>query len=239
MYVLNDYGRDSVRGCGQRRYLWSQGMYWLAFAAISVLFHFIVLQWVNMPATAHSRYTDGTGVLTLSIDHTVPVQEDFGFEARPVSRQPDRITEQSKAPALNKPAVVRNATKLHAAELIEAAYKAIPDIVKTYEEDALLAKSNKIFDPRLRKKLEASRQEKERLKALGLLDRKQEFVEVTAYYGEYVGIRIGKKCWRVPVETDPDPFDTRIWTADTNCPKQKKAGLFRRSAYDVTSMGIH
>ncbi len=118
--------------------------------------------------------------------------------------------------------------KITATELIERAYQAIPDIVKDQEERESLVEPTELFDPKFRKQLEFARREQIRQEELERSLAKPPHVEVTADYGDYIGLRIGNKCWRYPVIYGFDPFDSKIPMLELNCPKEKNM-LFSES----------
>lgn len=110
--------------------------------------------------------------------------------------------------------------KQSAQKLMQQMRAAVPAIAQQVERDEKPEAG--VFDPRYRAILEQARREAERLQALGILPEKELQVEVTGIYGDYMDVRIGNSCWRVPIYNNADPLDDRIAMSSSNCSSAKK-----------------
>ncbi len=121
---------------------------------------------------------------------------------------------------INQPQSTTQATKRRkttAIELIQKAFKAVPAISEATKQTDLPTERIAIFDLRFRKKLEQARREQaERRKSNALLEKRPE-IEMIHDDRDTFTVRIGDKCWNIPVPDESDPFDTRIVMRDFRC----------------------
>lgn len=139
----------------------------------------------------------------------------------PASTTPDTPRRPSPAKDRLQPAQTKSPRGVTAAELIERAFTAAPDIARREAQRDAPTKAPDIFDQAFRKKLEAARRRQARREILRRELAKRPDIEFIADYGDYIGLRIGDKCMRYPVPKADEPFDDRIGMFEYNCPKQK------------------
>jgi hypothetical protein len=114
------------------------------------------------------------------------------------------------------------------AEILEQARDAIPDILSEIDS---AAESTEIFDPGFRRRLEWARREQAEHKEPARRLHRRPVVEVTGAYGDYLGVRVGDGCWRMPVRDVDDVRDIRIGMWDPSCsgPEPLRLDIHRRA----------
>lgn len=107
--------------------------------------------------------------------------------------------------------------KISATELIQKAFNAIPALSEATEQTDVSTERIAIFDLRFRKKLEQARREQGRLRKLNASTEEHPEIEMIRANRDSFTVRMGDKCWNIPVPDDSDPFDTRIVMRDFRC----------------------
>lgn len=140
---------------------------------------------------------------------------------RGLDKVPSRPDMQNKPQKLNnQPQSTIHATKRHkisAIELIQKAFNTAPTLSEATEQTDLSTERISIFDLRFRKKLEQARHEQARRRKSNASTEEHPEIEMIRDDRDTFTVRIGDKCWNIPVSDESDPFDTRIVMRDFRC----------------------